>query len=86
MRDVFNEVCAIIREHSGTDLDEMTLATKFEDLNIASLDLVEIMFEIEERFKIEIPSNVTANSRLEFATIGEVVHGVNQILAKPKTT
>jgi acyl carrier protein len=82
MADVFDEVKNIISKHSSLGVEAMTSETRLDEIGIESLDLVEIMFEIEERFEIEIPHNTNTESRLEFRTVGEIVTGVRSILAK----
>ena len=82
MADVFDEVKNIISKHSSLGVEAMTSETRLDEIGIESLDLVEIMFEIEERFKIEVPHNTNAESRLEFTTIGQIAEGVRSILAK----
>jgi acyl carrier protein len=85
MTDIFRGVAEIIAAHCSVDAATLTPATRLEDLDVQSLDLVEIVFEIEERFGIEVPPNADAGSRLEFTTIGEIVVGVKSILDQPKT-
>jgi acyl carrier protein len=91
MLDLLDEVTDIISRHSSRNAEDaagltpLAPATRLDAINIESLDLVEIIFEIEERFKIEVPfnaSNPKASARLEFTTIGEIVEGVRSILAK----
>jgi acyl carrier protein len=82
MADVLDEVRLIISKHSSLGVEALTPETKLEEIDVESLDLVEIIFEIEERFKIEVPQNTNKDSRLEFTTVGEIVAGVQAILAK----
>ena len=82
MADVLGEVRSIISKHCSLGVEALTPETKLEEIDIESLDLVEIIFEIEERFKIEVPQNTNKDSRLEFTTVGEIVDGVRSILAK----
>lgn len=82
MVDIFNDVRDIIAKHSSLGAEALTPETNLDELNIQSLDLVEVMFEIEERFKIEIPYNAKADSRLEFTTVGQIAEAVRAILAK----
>jgi acyl carrier protein len=91
MTDLLAEVTDIISRHSSFSAEDspgimaLTPETRLEDVHIESLDLVEIIFEIEERFKIEVPFNANnpkADSRLEFTTVGQIVEGVRSILAK----
>ena len=69
-------------KHCSHGVDALTRETRLDEIGVESLDLVEIMFEIEERFKIEVPYNTNAESRLEFTTIGQIAEGVRSILAK----
>jgi acyl carrier protein len=84
--DVFRAVSEIIAKKCGLDATAPTPDTSLAEIHVESLDLVEIMFEIEERFGIEVPQNINAGSRLEFATVGQIVDGVKSILNNPKTT
>jgi len=82
MVDVLDEIRHIISKHCSLGVEALRPETRLEEIGIESLDLVEIIFEIEERFEIEVPHNTNMESRLEFRTIGEIVVGVRSILAK----
>jgi acyl carrier protein len=82
MTDVLEEVTRIISKHSSLGVEALTAETRLDEIDIQSLDLVEIMFEIEERFKIEVPYNANTESEFEFRTIGQIAEGVRSILAK----
>ena len=84
MTDVLQEVTDIISKHSLVGVAELTPETRLDEINIHSMDMFEIIFDIEERFKIEIPDPTKAESRLEFTTIGQIAEGVCSILAKSK--
>ena len=47
-------VIALLAEHLDVDASTITEETTFEDLDIDSLDTVEIMMEMEDEFGIEI--------------------------------
>ena len=47
-------VIELLAEHLDVDASTITEATIFEDLDIDSLDTVEIMMEMEDEFGIEI--------------------------------
>ncbi len=49
-----DRVIALLAEHLDVDASTITEATTFEDLDIDSLDTVEIMMEMEDEFGIEI--------------------------------
>ena len=58
----------IIVEVLGVDASAVTLEARFgDDLDADSLDLVELMMAIEERFDIEIPEEDLA----DVATVGQ---------------
>jgi len=80
MADVLDEVRIIISKHSSIGVEALQPETRLDEIDVQSLDLVEIMFEIEDRFKIEVPHNANADSRLEFTTVGQIVEGVRSIL------
>ncbi len=65
-----DEVRAILVEQLGVDPAEVTVDSSFqEDLNADSLDLVELIMEMEDRFKIKIPDEEAE----KIATVGQAV-------------
>lgn len=64
------EVRAILVEQLGVDPAEVTVDSSFqEDLNADSLDLVELIMEMEDRFKVKIPDEEAE----KIATVGQAV-------------
>lgn len=59
---VFDKVQAIIVEELGKEEDEVTLTTSFEDLEADSLDLFQIINEIEDEFDVQIESEEGLNT------------------------
>lgn len=51
---VFEKVKKIIVEQLAIDESEITLETTFQELGVDSLDLFEIVIELEEAFDIQI--------------------------------
>jgi acyl carrier protein len=67
---VVEELRAILVEQLGVDGSEVTEASSFqEDLNADSLDLVELIMEMEDRFKLKIPDEDAE----KISTVGEAV-------------
>jgi acyl carrier protein len=52
--EVLSDVCKIISEQLGTDVAEVKAESKFVDLGADSLDTVEIMMALEEKFEITL--------------------------------
>jgi len=53
--DIFQEVCDIIELSTGVSKSEMKPdSTLFDDLAIDSIDLVDILFELEMKYDVEL--------------------------------
>jgi len=55
MNNVYDKVANIVAEQLGITLEDITLETTLEDLNADSLDVVEVIMELENTFNMEIP-------------------------------
>lgn len=51
---VYEKIAAIISDKMDIDVDEITMDASFESLKIDSLDMVEIVMDIEEEFDVSI--------------------------------
>ncbi len=72
--DIFEEVCGIIRASLSLNEDTvLTEETQTEDINADSLDMVEIVMEIEDEYGIEIPDEELDR----FKNIGDIVSYVS---------
>ena len=79
MDDVAKEVVAIIAAHRRGAKRELQLSDRLDALGIESLDILEITFDLEQRFDIEIPFN--ANTKLEFETVGAMIEAIERLVA-----
>jgi acyl carrier protein len=71
MADTFERVKKIIVDRLGVDESKVTLEASFkEDLGADSLDVVELVMELEDEFDMEI-SDEDAE---KISTVGEVVN------------
>jgi acyl carrier protein len=83
MADVTNDVVAIIAKKKRVEKPTVELSDRLEDLGLESLDAVEMIFDLEEKFDIEIPYNAnTNNPRTEFETVGDVVKSIQNLVDK----
>jgi acyl carrier protein len=64
---VFQKMAAIIADHTGGDISDITPETTFEDLEVDSLDTVEMVMRLEEELLIELELEGV------FETVGELV-------------
>lgn len=85
MDDVATKIIEILNKNMKEPNDSINLETPLSELDIESLDLAVIVFDIEDTFGIEIPYN--ANEEVEdFATVGSVVDKVKSIIAESKAS
>jgi acyl carrier protein len=81
MDDVAEKIIVILRKNMRNPDKEINLDTKLTELEIESLDLAVIVFDIEDTFGIQIPYN--ANEEVaDFATVNSVVERVKAVLAQ----
>jgi len=81
MDDVAQRCIEIIAKAKNIPADTITLDTTFEQLNIDSLDKINISFEVEEAFNINIPDEALNTLK----NVGDVVAGVKQLQAAKAT-
>ena len=74
--DTTQKVIEIIAREQHLDSSKITLDSKFAELGIDSLDGVNILFALEEEFKIDIPDSVAQNMR----SVRQVVDSLNRVL------
>ena len=74
---IFEKVQAIIVDKMMVEKEEVTSESSLaNDLGADSLDAVEVIMEVEKEFGISIPDDVAE----KFATVGEIVDGLEKIL------
>ena len=75
--DLEAELRTIIRKKmvNGTDIEP---ATKLADVGLDSIDVVEMVFEIEDRFQIQLPQN---NEEMASATFQDLCRLVQDRIA-----
>ena len=71
---VFGKIAAVIADHIGGDVSEITEATTFEDLGVDSLDVVEMVMKFEEELGVELELEE------KFETVGELAKFVESKL------
>lgn len=77
---LINDILDLIAVKAMVPRDKLDLNAKLTDLNISSLDVVEIVFALEDKFNVELPFNANAQNQ-EFDTLGQVVSLVEKQIA-----
>ena len=74
--DVTGKVIEIIAREQHLEPGKVTLDSTFQELGIDSLDGVNILFALEEEFKLDIPDSVAQNMR----SVRQVVDALVRVL------
>jgi acyl carrier protein len=74
--DTTQKVIEIIAREQHLDASKITIDSKFAELGIDSLDGVNILFALEEEFKIDIPDAVAQNMK----SVRQVVDSLTRVL------
>ena len=84
MHSIEQKVLELVGEQAGLDLKEVSLNSKFEDLNLDSVAIVELVFTLEETFKISIPFEGLDESELKrnFNTVSSLINLLKDLLQK----
>jgi acyl carrier protein len=73
---VSDKVVEIITREQHLQPGVVTIDSKFEELGIDSLDGVNILFALEEEFKIDIPDTVAQNMK----SVRQVVDSLTRVM------
>ena len=84
--EIKKKVTELVAEQIGLKSDEIFPESSFEDLNIDSVGLVELVFSIEEYFEINIPFEELEEQELKekFSTVQSLVEVVGGLSGHKK--
>ena len=77
MDDIQTRIIELVAKSKNLPPDRVGMVTTFDELQIDSLDKINLSFAVEEMFAIEIPDE-DLNS---LKTVGDVVRGVEALRA-----
>jgi acyl carrier protein len=80
MSTIENEIIGIIAKRTRAAPAPVTLASSLGELGLESLDVIEMAFDLEDRFNIEIPFNANNSTGPAFKTVGDVVAAVRRLV------
>ncbi len=84
MAEVADDVIAIIAKKVPGD-KAIALTDNLQELGLELIDALEMVFDLEEKFGIQIPYNAN-NAATDFATVGDVVKAIQGLVdQKPQT-
>lgn len=76
MTTTFEGLRAILAKDYKLEPESLTLDSSLEELGIDSLGVFELLFNVEEKFKITLPSE-----SVPLPTLGDVVNYIDQLIA-----
>ena len=76
--EIREKIFDIIAKEARIDRGTLTLETKLEDVKIESLDMVQILFGIEDAFDVYVPQD---DQSFKLSTLKDVVDGVKRLVA-----
>ena len=84
MNSIEQKVLELVGEQAGIDPKEVSLNSKLEELNLDSVAIVELVFMLEETFKISIPFEGLDESELKrnFNTVSSLINLLEDLLQK----
>ena len=82
MADIDAGLLEIIKGHAVGLTSEPTRETLIADLGIDSFSIVEIIYEVEEKFSIEAPFNANDNALAGMKTVGDLIDAVKKLAGK----
>lgn len=82
MSSVQETIFAIISKEAGIDIGKISLDSTLKDLEIQSLDAVQIIFEIEDHYKITMPDR---DPNFDTESVKGLVEAVEKLVAEKQT-
>ena len=84
MDKIEKQVIELVGEQAGIDPKKISLLCKFEDLNLDSVAIVELIFSLEEKFNISIPFEGIEEIELKknFHTVSSLINHLRELLKR----
>lgn len=75
-----DEIIDVVAQKALLDRSALSPETKLSDLSVTSLDMVEVMFALEDKFGVTLPFNANTGTQ-SLRTVGDVIAMVEKQLA-----
>lgn len=80
MADITADVVAIIaKKIPGDKKSDIKMTDNLQDLGLESIDALEMIFDLEEKFSIQIPYNANS-AATDFSNVGDVVKAIQGLV------
>jgi acyl carrier protein len=79
--DVAADTIAVIAKRLQPGKRDLGPGDRLEDLGIDSFSAVEMVFDLEEKFDIQIPYN-SNDARVDLETVGDVINAIQKLVSE----
>ncbi len=76
-KDIEQTLKESIARQKMLSAEDISLDSSLEELGITSLDSISLVFDIEDKYGVEVPNEELKQLR----TVGDIVEGVDRLLA-----
>lgn len=84
--EINNVILDVLAKHTQIDREKVSLETRLNSVGVDSLMMVEIIFDLEERFDISIPDpEFVGQQNKQFETVADVVRVVKDLIEQQQT-
>ena len=83
---VIDDVKLIISKQVGIPVEGLSPDSRLEAIGVESLDVIEIVFALEDKYKIGIPFNANESAAAAFETVGQVASAVQKIVGAKQSS
>lgn len=81
--DIEDRIYALVAKETRRDRASLSPEMTIEDLGVTSLEMVEVLMQLEDELKIEIPLDATEAART-IRTLGDLVDRIRELVPLPE--
>lgn len=82
---IIDEILDVVAQKALIDRSKLQPEARLADLNVSSLDMVEVIFALEDKFSIQLPFNANSTGA-DLKTLGDVIALVEKQLDEKEAT
>jgi acyl carrier protein len=82
--DIENDIIDIVAAQAKVDRATLKRDSRLSELDLQSIDIIELIFAIEDKFDISVPysPNDLNSAGISFETVGDLVKAVERLTAE----
>lgn len=86
MANMESDIIEIVAKQAKVEAATLNRDTRLAELDLQSIDIIELIFAIEDKFDIEVPysPNDLNSAGISFETIGDLASAVERLFAEQK--